>query len=387
MDVAVLGIKNLPATAGADRVVEKLLENFSPENQYWVYLRKDGSAPTPPRENLHYITIGGLKGKHLGSFSFFFLSCLHVLFRGHYDLIHVHNSDFGLFVPLLRLKVGVPVLGTFHGDPYTRAKWGRVARAYLRLSERFFVQFCHRLTSVSRYKSEGRGLWSRKPIEYIPNGVDSYWEESAPESFDFDAYGLGRGEYVLFACGRLDATKGLHHLLEAWQSTSRASKLLVVGDFGHDAAYTAKVEAMMAGDDSIVAHRELLPREALLEVVRNCQLFVFPSEYEAMSMMLLEAISCRRPVLCSDIPENLEVLLPGYPHVHHNKDAGSLRERLDAALGDQELEGWTDRLYQRCMREYSWPAIAASYERIYQELTGGTVTQASRSVEAGSRGV
>ncbi len=387
MDVAVLGIKTLPATAGADRVVEKLLEHFSADNHYWIYLRRDSPDFPKCHDNLHYIAVGGLRGKHLGSFSYFFLCCVHYLLKGRYDLAHVHNSDFGLFVPLLRLKQGVPVLGTFHGDPYTRAKWGRIARGYLKLSERFFVQFCHRLTSVSRTKATARGLFKSKPVDYIPNGVDSYWQDRAPNGFDLAAHGLVPRQYVLFACGRLDATKGLHHLLSAWKSRPREEKLLVVGDFGHDADYTARIERMMARDASIVAHRSLLGRDALLEVVRNCRLFVFPSEYEAMSMMLLEAISCKRPVLCSDIPENLEVLVPDYPYLHRTGDAESLEEVLDRALSDPELEKWTEPLHERCMREYSWPRIARAYERIYQEMTRGTATATSRSVGAGSRGV
>ena len=36
LNIAVLGIKTMPAVAGADRVVEQLLEHFSPKNDYWV---------------------------------------------------------------------------------------------------------------------------------------------------------------------------------------------------------------------------------------------------------------------------------------------------------------------------------------------------------------
>jgi glycosyltransferase involved in cell wall biosynthesis len=118
----------------------------------------------------------------------------------------------------------------------------------------------------------------------------------------------------------------------------------------------------------VVAHRELLGRRALLEVLRQARLFVFPSEYEAMSMMLLEAISCRTPVLCSDIPENLEVLVEDYPFVHRSRDAQSLQDVLCDWFADAEAEDWTIQLYERCMSDFSWAGIARDYERLYDEM-------------------
>lgn len=371
MDIAVLGIKNLPAVAGADRVVEKLLENYSPANDYWVYIRQDTPEAATCSGNLHFVHVPALKGKHLGSFSFFLMCCVHYLLKGRYDLAHVHNSDFGLFVPLLRLRPGVRVLGTFHGDPYTRAKWGRLARAYLKFSERCFVQFCHALTSVSRFRSEGAGLWSRRDIRYIPNGVDPYWSLPAPEGFSVQSLGVEASGYVLFACGRLDSTKGLHTLLDAWARLETGLKLLVVGDFGHDPAYSRRVNAVIDSREDVVAYRGLLGREELLEVVRQCRLFVFPSEYEAMSMMLLEVISCKRPVVVSDIPENTEVLVDGYPWVFAVGDPEQLAGRLAAALAAPDIDEWTARLFERCMRDFSWPTIAGQYEELFRELGPG----------------
>lgn len=368
MNVAILGIKALPATAGADRVVEKLLENFSSEHEYWIYIRKDTPGARTCAGNLHFVHVPALRGKHLGAFSYFWMCCLHYLLKGRYDLAHVHNSDFGLFVPLLRLKRNVPVLGTFHGDPYTRQKWGRFARAYLRVSERAFVASCHRLTSVSRFKGEGRGLNGTRRIDYIPNGVDPYWEAPLQAAFDFGGRGLSPGSYLLFACGRLDPTKGLHRLLDAYLGGSWEEKLLVVGDFSHDPAYARSILARIEGREDVVVVRELLPRDVLLNVLRSCRAFVFPSEVEAMSMMLLEAVSCKARVVCSDIPENLEVVGSDYAYAYPADDSNALGERLRAALGDPRAEERAEALYARCMERFGWRSIAAAYEDTYRAM-------------------
>lgn len=375
MHIAVLGIKTLPASAGADRVVEKLLENFGPEHSYTVYLRADARVTLSCTERVRYVYVPALGGKHLAPFSYFALCTLHYLSKGRYDLAHVHNSDFGIFCALLRLKRGVPVMGTFHGDPYLRRKWGRLARMFLRLSERFFTQFSNGLSSVSRLKTSAVGLVGGRRVRYLPNGVDAYWNAPIPSTFDPSTLGVERGRYTLFACGRLDSTKGLHRLIEAYRRVDRTEKLLAIGDFTHDVAYSERVRALAAEDDRVVLLERLLDREQLMQVVRGCRVFVFPSEIEAMSMMLLEAISCKRPVVCSDIPENLTVVGEDYPLAYGTYDTADLAKRLESALSEPDQSG-AERLFDACMRRFSWPRIAADYEAAFAELRPDRVSPA-----------
>jgi glycosyltransferase involved in cell wall biosynthesis len=377
LNVAVLGIKTMPAVAGADRVVEQLLEQFSPNNDYWVYVRADTTVAQPSQRNIHFVRLPALTGKHLGSFTFFLVCSLHYLFQKHYDIAHVHNSDFGLFMPLLRLKRAVPVLGTFHGDPYTRKKWGAFARAFLRFSEYCFVQCCNRLTSVSKFKSAG------KTIDYVPNGVNVESDDQNGDPLLTSLRLQPRG-FILFACGRLDPTKGLHHLLDAYERADPAERLLILGDFAHDPDYSRDIERRIAArygksPERVCVVRELLPRARLLRVLRACKLFVFPSEYEAMSMMLLEAVSSKAPIVCSDLPENLAVLGSDYPFAYPASDADALAAAMERALSDRDWARRTEELFARCVREFSWPAVARRYEEIYDELT------AARRKDAGVR--
>jgi glycosyltransferase involved in cell wall biosynthesis len=359
------------------------LEHFSPNNDYWVYVRADTTVAQPAQRNIHFVRLPALTGKHLGSFTFFLVCSLHYLFQNHYDIAHVHNSDFGLFLPLLRLKRAVPVLGTFHGDPYTRKKWGAFARAFLRFSECCFAQCCNRLTSVSKFKSTGNGLLTRRPIDYVPNGVKV---ESDDQNGDplLTSLRLQPRSFILFACGRLDPTKGLHHLLDAYERADPEHRLLILGDFAHDPDYSRSIDRRIAaryGDspERVCIARELLPRARLLRVLRACKLFVFPSEYEAMSMMLLEAVSSKAPIVCSDLPENLAVLGADYPFAYPASDAGALAAAMERALFDCEWARRTEELYARCVRDFSWPVVARRYEEIYDELT------ASRRKDAGVR--
>lgn len=360
-----------PAFAGADRVVEKLIENYPAGHEFHVYVLRGAGRAESARPNVHLIRVPALRGKHLGPFSYFLLCSLHCVFRRRIRLAHVHNSDFGLFCALLRLRPGLKIIGTFHGDPYERGKWGRFARWYLRLSEAVFLRCCHCLTTVARSKLDACAPAFRQKLEHVPNGVDSYWDAAVSRPFDSVRHGLVPGGYILFACGRLDPTKGLHHLLEACERAACREKLLIVGDFSHHPAYSSQILDACAGKDNIVVLRELLPREVLIDAIRNCKLAVLPSEVEGMSMMLLEIISCRRPVICSDIRENLEVVGEGYPYLFRSRQPADLARMLVEALSDARRDEVAQALFASCMDRFSWPSVARRYLDLYESVLTG----------------
>jgi glycosyltransferase involved in cell wall biosynthesis len=359
--VAVLGIKHLPAEAGADRVVEQLLERLPKENSYAVYVMRSTRPAPVCHDSIRYVSVPALGGKHLRSFSYFLLCSLHVLMKSDYDVVHVHNSDFGLFCLPLKLRRRLRLVGTFHGNPYERAKWGQFAKLFLRFSEWCFARSCDVLTSVASTKTV-----SGRTVHHIPNGITRLQTAPGSERHTLDMLGVERHRYMMFACGRLDATKGLHHVLRAYRriDAARAERLLVIGDFGHDSVYSRLIESEAGDDPRVILYRTLLDRQALGTAISGASVFVFPSEVEAMSMMLLEALGCGVPVVCSDIAENIAVVGPQHPFLFRSRDVEALTQALLRALAaDDELHA-TENVEDSFSR-LEWPSIAAAYARLY----------------------
>ena len=115
----------------------------------------------------------------------------------------------------------------------------------------------------------------------------------------------------------------------------------------------------------------LLSQPELFELVAGAKLFVFPSEVEAMSMMLLEVISCGVPVLASDLAENLEVTGPDYPWLFRSADAANLAAKLAAFL-EKGPGPEIAALRARCAHDFNWTAIAARYLALYRRLAPQT---------------
>ncbi len=371
MKIAVLGSKSLPAFAGADRVAENILHHLPAADgrRYYIYVVRTPAQPRPfdYAPHIRVIPVPSMAGKHSRATTFFLLSALHCAVVLRPALAHAHDSAFGPFAWILRLlRPRMPILGTFHGNPYERAKWSRFAKWFLRFSEGAFIRGCTELTTVARAKVADVQAHSRTPIQFIPNGVNP--APTIPQTGLAERHGLTPGGYLMFAAGRMDPTKGLHHLLDAYDQQPAAPPLLVVGGFeGHNQDYSAQLLARCRATPRVVLIPRLLTQPELFELVAGARLFVFPSEIEAMSMMLLEVISCGVPVLASDIAENTEVSGPDYPWLFRNADAVHLGERLATFLRTgpgPEVAA----LRARCARDFNWSVIAARYLDIFQRL-------------------
>jgi glycosyltransferase involved in cell wall biosynthesis len=102
--------------------------------------------------------------------------------------------------------------------------------------------------------------------------------------------GAHEGGFALYA-GRLSAEKGVPTLIEAWQRIGTRLPLKVVG--------SGPLEGLrgMPG----VEWLGTVPRDAVLRLMRDARLLVFPSErYETFPLTLVEAFAAGLPVLAAD---------------------------------------------------------------------------------------
>ena len=107
--------------------------------------------------------------------------------------------------------------------------------------------------------------------------------------------------------------------------------------------------------------------EQLGELYRNAEIFVFPSLYEGFGMPLLEAFSCRCPVVASDTPVFREI---GGDAVRffQPKDPVSISNAIRTLLEDRSLrDEVADRGYERS-RRFSWKWTTEQTRHTYENV-------------------
>ncbi|RLA99212.1 MAG: hypothetical protein DRG83_13360 [Deltaproteobacteria bacterium] len=363
--IAFIGIKGLPSKGGAERVVEAIALRLCDQYDVSVYC---SSKYTPAKFRMHRIKllrVPTISGKYLHTPSLVILSSLHALFFGNYDLIHLHNAEISFVLPLLRMRY--KIIATSHGPAYARAKWGLLAKVFMRGMDALFTLFGTSVTSVSHTMALYYSKRFKKRVEYIPNGVEINPNIDISAAMQLlKANNVNPKEYVLFVAGRIEPTKGCHLLLEAFREIDCKIPLLVVGDLDQVLSY--KQNLLELADERTKFIPFISSKEVLFGLVKETRLFVFPSTVEAMSMMLLEAASLGVPILASDIPENTKVL-DKYALFFKSGDVGDLRDKLLWALDNPEkMKQLAEGAKSWVLKNYSWDRIVKRYERLYEKV-------------------
>ena len=168
------------------------------------------------------------------------------------DILHIHAIGPALLVPYAK-ALGMRVVFTHHGPDYDRDKWGRAAKAMLKLGERMGCTFADDVIVISDVI---RNLIKRKygrteRVHLIYNGV------SQPEICGYPEYfrelGIEKGKYILGMC-RFVPEKNLHHLVAAYaklkseerrvKNQDAGVKLVLAGDTDFEDGYSRSLKEM-----------------------------------------------------------------------------------------------------------------------------------------------
>lgn len=307
--------------------------------------------------------------KHLEAISNTIVAVFHSLTG--YDVVHINATGPALlaFVPRL---FGRKVVVTVHGLDWKREKWGAFAKVWLWLGAWAAAAFPDRTTVVSRTLLEHyRGRHAGKVV-YIPNGV--VLPDLAAVRDAVNPLGLAKGSYILFL-SRLVPEKGCHTLIRAFRDVDTDRKLVIVGPPSHSEDYAVELRRLANGDPRIIfaGARFGSEKDALF---RDAYAFVLPSTIEGMALVLLEAMSFGTGCLCSDIPENLEVIETSSGDARDRvaatfrvEDVDDLRVKLIGLLNDSSRVSTFGRLArEHVAASFDWDGIVRQYDDVYRAL-------------------
>lgn len=359
--IAVIGLKGLPAFGGAASVGENIIGQLKDKYDFTVLsVSSHTSAGNTSVNGIRQVVFKKRGSGALNTFIYYWKSLFYVLFR-RFDLIQLHHAESGFITPFLRLKYKVIV--TFHGIyNYKDPKFTGMQNWLFRFSEKLNVKFANTVVSVSNpdaaYIKEKYG----RKIQYIPNGINisetalSIIEHKKPE------------DYILFAAGRIYDIKGLHLLLEAMKLSGDKTLIKIAGDINQIPSYKEKIETMLPGLNTEFVGL-IKDKTVLMQLVVDAKLFVFPSLTEAMSMMLLEVVSMKTPVIASDIPSNKAVFAEDEMLFFKSNDSDDLKQKLEFAIRNPEIMlRNAHNAYNKLSENYTWAVISKQYDTLYQKL-------------------
>lgn len=279
------------------------------------------------------------------------------------DILHLHAVGPAIAAPLARL-LGLNVVVTHHGFDYDRQKWGRVAKAVLRLGERLGMRFANVRIAISDEIACVVSQRYNVPMRILHNGVDVQQQPGGAEWLE--TFGLEPQRYILLVARIVPEKRQLDLIAAFARLGDPTLKLALVGAADHGSRYLRQVEAAAANTPGVTM-TGYQNDEALAQLYAHAAVFVLPSSHEGMPIALLEALSFGLPVIASDIPAHLALGLAPDAYVplgDIEQLAATLRAKLDQPLAPAEIEAQIASI----QRTHSWDVVADETLSVYDQL-------------------
>jgi glycosyltransferase involved in cell wall biosynthesis len=195
----------------------------------------------------------------------------------------------------------------------------------------------------------------------VPNGVDT--EEFKPGDASRRALGLPAGKLLLFVGDIKTPRKNLDTLLRALVRVADAS-LTVVGDCNNSPYPRLAAELGLEHRVSFLGFRRDIAR-----LMQSVDLFVFPSRYEACSLVLLEAAASGLPIVAARTTGGTELLSPACSVlVDDPGDEAELAATLNRLLENPAGLVRMGSEARRMALANSWQVMARRYLQLYDNL-------------------
>ncbi|EON77133.1 Alpha-1,3-N-acetylgalactosamine transferase PglA [Lunatimonas lonarensis] len=251
------------------------------------------------------------------------LRCLWELYklfkRERPDIVHSHTPKAGLLAMVAGFLAKVPIrIHTLAGLPFQVLTGNR--RKIMIWMEKITFRFATEVWANAASLKDQIVLDGLVPGEKVR--VIGHGSSNGVDLEVFDRYNLkennlvaatmrivpGENEFVILAVGRLVKDKGIEDLVEAFLVSKivNKSKLVLLGSFEQDLNPLSRQTINRINDHPRIVHLEWTDHVACYMAIAD--ILIHPSHREGFPNVLLEAGAICCPIICSDIPGNLEVV-------------------------------------------------------------------------------
>jgi glycosyltransferase involved in cell wall biosynthesis len=204
-------------------------------------------------------------------------------------------------------------------------------------------------------------------ISVIHNGADL--EEFQPGPSMRAQFGLPEGGALLLFAGDIRTPrKNLDTVLHALAAAPNCH--LVVAGRLEGSPYPALAKELGVADR---VHFLGMIRD-IAGLMRSVDVFVFPSRYEAMSLVLLEAMASGLPVITAQTAGGAEIVGEGGRILADPDDVSTLSNWITELASNPEILTIIGKRARVIAEGYSWQRMATQYLELYQNLLPAKVT-------------
>lgn len=359
---------------GISKYVHELAERYSRKHEVHIFTN---IPVTVENQKVHVHTFPSMGRKSIGRMDWintciFFLFCTFELKKYDLDLVHGQWLDC--------LTQDVYTAHSCHKAYFEGIEWRKGLKPLLdpnhilSLLMEWLILKGRRYKKVICFSNRVKADLVRyydvppKDIVVTPTGVDSsvYKPNKEVRMSIRKRYGISKADIMLLFVGYEFERKGLEYAIRALSILNQKNvKLLVVGS-GNRKRYAALARELGVSRQVIFT--------GFVEEVHNFfsagDIFVYPTLYEPLGLVITEAMASGLPVVISKIAGAAELISPGEDGIliEDPLDAIEIAKKLKPLIESRSLRETIGRNARRTAKEHSYDAVAERTMAVYEGI-------------------
>ncbi len=278
------------------------------------------------------------------------------------DIVHNHFNWYGLILGWL---VGAKRVETIHNTYH----WFPMGQ---RIAYNCSCLFASRIIAVSehvrQFSREFFPLLKLKEIDVVHNGIDTTRFQRPPDEHLRQELGVSRSTVVIGFIGRLEQQKGVIYLLHAVAELTRDFSnfnVILVGEGTLKQKLQETVTVLGLTNVRFVGFRRDIP-----QAMQTFDVFVLPSLFEGLPVVLIEAMAAGCAVVATRIGGVEEVVTDGVNGMLvEPAKVSALADALRRLLADPALrKRLGEEARKNVAQEFSSQVMVARTEAVYRRL-------------------
>lgn len=247
---------------------------------------------------------------------------------GKINIIHAHACHPGGYVAFsLSKKLGIPFIITEHMTPFPFKSYitkNGVSNYILNP-----LKHASRIICVSNFLKKSILNHHLNNLIVINNFIDDNFFQSKISLDD------PKEKITFLFVGRLVRQKGVDILLEAFHilNETYSNLELRIGGSGEKEIEYRSLSARLGLDQKVTWLGDLSRQQVKTEL-ESCVLFILPSRHENNPVVLLEALSCGKPIVATDCGGPEELITPVNGLVSKTGDSTDLAEKVSLIVNN-----------------------------------------------------
>lgn len=301
---------------------------------------------------------------------FSFLKVARILKREKIDIIHTHNTQPFIDGTMAALLSGVKtIIHTDHARSFPDKK------RYMFL-EWAMSHFAYKIVGVSEHTSENLLKYERispKKLLTVLNGIDGERYDIMIDKIQKRRdLGINLDGPIIGLGVRLSDQKGISYLLKAIPDIIKKHPNLSVVIAGKGERSNQLIsEANQLGINGKNVFF-IGPRLDIPEIIKLFDIYVLPSVWEGLPMVLLEALASGCPIIATDVGGNSLAVKNNFNGILvRPKDSKQLSKKISSLLENNKLrKQFSINALQLFKEQFSAKKMTQEYENLYLKASG-----------------